>query len=780
MSKYSDEVIKDLNTLGFKELEELPKLKDVKKSYYEMAKELHPDKHMDEDENVKKEFEEKFKTLLNAYKRLSLFILKNTNNNENDEEENLIRKEFESMNVMTMNQNSVRLSIPKNHAPFWRQVFQNKFGFPNDQSATDNGEQFKTKTGVSITLWEKKKASRSTILISGPKSMYLSFVNEGITKLFEEVLQKASQSKTPENGMKYKINSTNKTSNCSLCNFSGNKTRLKVHMKAAHTDTKGNCITKFRNVKSRRAILPRKSKLHNAQRKTYFEESMNSPSNKDDSILSTENGEHFPSETGDVVEEEISVEEESSANSTINGSSAATMSILHNYVKPKDFINDEKISSYVSSKESQTDLLDIDCNDCLDSKEKLEEAMKELLKEKCDRKSVDSQLDMKDRRYKTARKKIKALESDLSKKESLEKRLLKTLKIYMDKLKEAEATVAEITKTNNDVVSENKTIQKLYQEEMDKNKKVAEEGKKKSQKNETEKTKNKNKNEDEDKNTSEAQNEVFIDYDNLNADSSSETDEIYADVIRKVPVTLQCDKCKFKTENKRSLMDHQIAVHNRFTCKECEYKAKTNKQIEDHIKEKHRVPKLLCNKCDFRATNPGNLKEHNDSVHEKMTQNHIDKSQGIFKCNQCKYKSKTSFEMNMHEHETHSNKKIQCNLCDFRAASEEVLQKHHVVAMGHKRQELCWFYARGQCNKGKFCRFSHKGSNRCTMRDQNVEKYNNKQCKFFENCLKFPNCGFEHFEICKFQETCRNYGNCRFVHMNGPFLDNIQQRKVSF
>ena len=122
---HNEEVFEDLKTLGFKEYEKLPKLKDVKKSYYEMAKALHPDKHMDEDENVKKEFEEKFKILMNAYKRLSLFILKNTSSNENDDEENLIRKEFESMNVVTMNQNSVKLSIPKSHTSFWREVFQN-------------------------------------------------------------------------------------------------------------------------------------------------------------------------------------------------------------------------------------------------------------------------------------------------------------------------------------------------------------------------------------------------------------------------------------------------------------------------------------------------------------------------------------------------------------------------------------------------------------------------------------------------------------------------------
>ena len=260
MNNISEEIREDIKVLGFKETKNLPKLKDMKKAYYDMAKALDPDKHMDEDEKVKKQYEEKFKVLTNAYRRVSIFILKNTNKSEDDEEENLIRKEFESMNVIIMNQNSVKLSIPKAHSSLWREVFEDKFGSPKDQSATSTGVEFKTQNGVSITLWEKKKAKESTILISGPKSQYLNFVDKDITKLFEEVLYKAANDKSSTSG-RSRRSTTNRIIECNLCNFIGNKVRQKIHMQLAHPNGNEKDSVNHRNSKPHRMILPRKSKL---------------------------------------------------------------------------------------------------------------------------------------------------------------------------------------------------------------------------------------------------------------------------------------------------------------------------------------------------------------------------------------------------------------------------------------------------------------------------------------------------------------------------------------
>ena len=160
--------------------------------------------------------------------------------------------------------------------------------------------------------------------------------------------------------------------------------------------------------------------------------------------------------------------------------------------------------------------------------------------------------------------------------------------------------------------------------------------------------------------------------------------------------------------------------------------------------------------------------------------------------------------MNLHEHQTHEIKKIKCNLCDFEAINEEILKKHHVVAMGHKKNEVCRFYLQGHCKKGKFCMFKHKGNGNNISYNSNAKPQNgqsnfahttkntaqfkaqgfvgrNKQCRFFSNCIRFPNCGYVHNEICKFQENCFNIENCRFVHLQSvDFLDRRQIGRIYY
>ena len=133
-----------------------------------------------------------------------------------------------------------------------------------------------------------------------------------------------------------------------------------------------------------------------------------------------------------------------------------------------------------------------------------------------------------------------------------------------------------------------------------------------------------------------------------------------------------------------------------------------------------------------------------------------------------------------HQSSVHINKntRIKCNLCDFTAINRETLIKHKRVAMGHKVQEQCKFFIRGQCSKGRNCLFKHEyddrnlnGMNgRFVNRNPNQFNYQ-RQCRYRMNCFRFSNCSFKHNEICRFQEQCFKQENCLFVHLNSnPFL----------
>ena len=132
MTKISDQIAEYLKILGVENTKKLPKVKEIKKIYYKKSKELHPDKHAKEDESTKKQYEEKYKEFLTAYRNISLYIIENGEVKEDDEEEILSRKEFENVNIVIRNQKSATMTIPKEHTEAWITVLHEHFGRPVD------------------------------------------------------------------------------------------------------------------------------------------------------------------------------------------------------------------------------------------------------------------------------------------------------------------------------------------------------------------------------------------------------------------------------------------------------------------------------------------------------------------------------------------------------------------------------------------------------------------------------------------------------------------------
>ena len=157
--------------------------------------------------------------------------------------------------------------------------------------------------------------------------------------------------------------------------------------------------------------------------------------------------------------------------------------------------------------------------------------------------------------------------------------------------------------------------------------------------------------------------------------------------------------------------------------------------------------------------------------------------------------------------------------------------------MGHKKSQLCRFFIRGFCKRGKFCLYTHerhieernvynhqkayRGShvydnnynkqermknnysnaqnihqNRNHINSNPYEPYPNipkhywrkpnnnglyfkkssTQCCYYDKCRQFPRCGYAHFEVCRFQENCNKGENCNLIHLS--FLGVGQQNNT--
>ena len=279
----------------------------------------------------------------------------------------------------------------------------------------------------------------------------------------------------------------------------------------------------------------------------------------------------------------------------------------------------------------------------------------------------------------------------------------------------------------------------------------------------------------------------YIDYDNLTDDELIDDEDTWTQVkTKKRGKRFNCTKCKFSSINKSEVTKHEETHEKKIQCNHCNFETNNKNEMASH--NKIHVQKVFkCVQCDYVANSERNLK-----IHVKITMNHcisleetpIENKVKCTKCNKY-FKDKNTMQRHTSTEHIEQQQKIQCNLCEFKAANKEVLQKHMRVAMGHRINIVCRFFQRGNCKKGKFCRFEHSTevmSNKSNDWNQSGRMSNssfefNKQCKFYDQCFKFPACGFTHYELCKYQERCFRKDACRFIHLpNSHFLEVNQNR----
>ena len=134
------------------------------------------------------------------------------------------------------NTKSVTIKIPTNHADAWKAVLEEQIGIKGDRSKNSNGIQYKTESGVSITLWKKFKEEESTILIDGKKD-YLDFAENEIRKLYFLVKKKIIRKKVHDRKRK-SVDLPNTKVKCGECPKTvTSDSQLKIHMKSFHTES---------------------------------------------------------------------------------------------------------------------------------------------------------------------------------------------------------------------------------------------------------------------------------------------------------------------------------------------------------------------------------------------------------------------------------------------------------------------------------------------------------------------------------------------------------------
>ena len=255
------------------------------------------------------------------------------------------------------------------------------------------------------------------------------------------------------------------------------------------------------------------------------------------------------------------------------------------------------------------------------------------------------------------------------------------------------------------------------------------------------------------KTTSPNANPKYFDYDNLTDDDAEGDEDIDLSGKQNKPNKEKQNGTEKKKSNTKD-------CHESFQCDQCEYKTKNKNALEKH--------KMIA---------MGH--KHTEPIKRKTT----------FQCDLCDLSFGNKFDKETHETTMHNpgSTKLPCTSCDFVAKSEDILQKHMKVAMGHKRQINCRYFFAGNCRRGRFCKYLHPTRNENNLQDNSLsnekkrrKNTSNKLCKYTDQCFKFPNCGFSHYEICKFQQNCLKGQSCRFVHLqNTHFLDFWPQNGVA-
>ena len=145
----------------------------------------------------------------------------------------------------------------------------------------------------------------------------------------------------------------------------------------------------------------------------------------------------------------------------------------------------------------------------------------------------------------------------------------------------------------------------------------------------------------------------------------------------------KCGFCSFTSKIKAWIKKHTIKLHSIFPCNKCSFSADNMLHLQDHETSQH--DKTLfrsCSTCDFVENGNVSLRRHVKETHGFKER--LKKTEDVFQCNQCDFKTKFSTSLSRHEDGFHKGKLYTCDKCEYTAKQKDSVKFHSATQHGSK------------------------------------------------------------------------------------------------
>eukprot|EP01084_Bolivina_argentea_P149088 260523_1 len=134
-------------------------------------------------------------------------------------------------------------------------------------------------------------------------------------------------------------------------------------------------------------------------------------------------------------------------------------------------------------------------------------------------------------------------------------------------------------------------------------------------------------------------------------------------------LNLRCNECNELFYDHKTFVSHMKMKHNEFKpykCIKCEYCNSTKQQLGNHIRSKHM---FKCNRCKKKFYTNWDLMKH-DAIYDKTKHIHP------YQCIKCHGAFEQQKQLDTHIRNVHSRKVFKCKHCGYKCDKQHLLSKH--------------------------------------------------------------------------------------------------------